>query len=82
MLRVYAAWTHGATEADLVAIEKALITTPRRGFTTEWERFPPQEMPRQWALDWPLQDPAKAASVGTLTRYLAEREGFEPSKGF
>jgi hypothetical protein len=78
MLRIYAAWTPGAVDADLATIERAMISTPRRGFSKERERFPPSQNPLEWALDWSMGDPAKAASVGALRRYLAEREGFEP----
>jgi hypothetical protein len=77
MLRVYAAWTQGATEADLAIIERAMIATPRRGFSTQRERFPSREKPTTWALDSSLADSADAASIGALKKYLAEREGFE-----
>ena len=82
MLRIYAAWTPGAVDADLAMIERAMISTPRRGFSKERERFPPSQNSLEWALDWSLGDPANAASVGPLRRYLAEREGFEPAVRF
>jgi hypothetical protein len=74
MLRVYAAWTQSATEADLALIERARLATPRRGFNKERERFPPPHAPRAWALDWSLEDVADEASAGRLREYLAERE--------
>jgi len=102
MLRVYAAWTEGAIEADLDAIKRAMATTPQnrtrlsaepapapinasRTFNTarrlrrrERERLPSSDM----ALDLSLARRHRDVSARRQRKYLAEREGFEPSKGF
>jgi integrase len=102
MLRVYAAWTEGAIDADLDAIKHAMATTTRHiprapaelapatvsapgisntaptAATRKRDRLPRLDL----ALDLPLAIKRRPLSVGMGRRILAEREGFEPSKGF
>ena len=92
MLRVYASWTEGAVEADLDVIRRAMAAgsgettpvtakpapTPTRPPVLKAERLPQARS----ALDSPLARVPRRVSAGIRTRLLAEREGFEPSKGF
>jgi integrase len=83
MLRVYAAWTEGAGEGDLEAIKRAMAARPsnlsRSGpAPREREKFPDRDL----ALDLSLARMVRQLSSGNQTRLMAEREGFEPSKGF
>jgi integrase len=88
MLRVYAAWTEGAIDADLDTIKRAMAVAPRDaaqfaaapGSTDAPKR---DRLPRRdLALDLPLAGTYRPPNIGIGRRYLAEREGFEPSKGF
>jgi integrase len=95
MLRAYAAWSEGAIEADLDAIEHSLTTapvlvfpainTPARSEGTSGvsaptrERFPASN---DLALDLPLGRDGDGQVPENWYKILAEREGFEPSKGF
>jgi len=88
MLRAYAAWTDGATESDLELIRRAMLTGPvhaiRVPASPETKAVPEKTRleRRISALDSPLTPPRQQLNIGLITRYLAEREGFEPSKGF
>jgi hypothetical protein len=102
MLRVYAAWTEGAIEADLDAIKRALEATPRGA--TQFATAPvstgikplaptiasaPATLPKRdrlphydLALDLPPESEPELQLPDNWYKILAEREGFEPSKGF
>jgi integrase len=102
MLRVYAAWTEGAIEADLDAIKRAMAAAPPRIIRPPTELAPAatnasstsntaRPVPRRerdrlpssdMALDLSLARRRRHVNARPKRNYLAEREGFEPSKGF
>jgi hypothetical protein len=85
MLRVYAAWAEGAVESDVDAIKRSM---------NRHARLKPVPQPRpttlignspgigNLAVDLPVQPWAKTQVPDNWWEILAEREGFEPSKGF
>jgi hypothetical protein len=94
MLRVYAAWAEGAVEADVETVKRSMNLTPDRR-PSSVRPIPPCSYGRRsnssdenpcargrLALDL-LVERCPAMQVPDFKRkYLAEREGFEPSKGF
>ena len=92
MLETYAAWLDGTTESDLQAIKRAMEGPPA---PTSAVRPAPEaeKVRRPFALSRPHPSPRAVTglSLGSAPgaqlpdnwyKILAEREGFEPSKGF
>jgi len=92
MLETYAAWLEGTTEADLRAIKRAM-EEPSRSAGIAKERREDAQVAHTFSLSLPLGSPkavTKLSPAGVeemqvpenFHQLLAEREGFEPSKGF
>jgi hypothetical protein len=85
MLRVYAAWAEGAVESDVDAIKRSM---------NRHARLKPVPQPRHatligkspkfgnLAVDLPVETGSKTQVPDNWWKLPAEREGFEPSKGF
>jgi hypothetical protein len=92
MLEVYAAWTEGAKESDIEAIKRAMescpteialpsVAVPEAARPLANTNTDPLEAPG-FATNTPPEHPRPGVTCGTKGKILAEREGFEPSKGF
>ena len=83
MLRLYAAWTQDAVEADLATIERAMIGARCRGpFNRQRERFPLNAALADWAPDWSLEDQRHREASESRNIWRRERGIRKPSKGF
>jgi hypothetical protein len=94
MLRVYAAWADGVMESDIEAIIRSMDQTAPAGSVSvrarEGCRYGRRSMQREGssqvsgnlAVDLSLAATAKSQVTESKRKELAEREGFEPSKGF
>jgi hypothetical protein len=92
MLDTYAAWLEGTTEADLLAINQALNAAQSRTMKVKETSIAPA-IERPFALSRPLESPKAGTRLAleeaektqvpdNWWKVMAEREGFEPSKGF
>jgi integrase len=94
MLRVYAAWAEDAVESDVEAIERSMNMRMTGSGESRRARDPcrygRRAMPREGispaignlAVDLSLAAIARSQVTVPKRKVLAEREGFEPSKGF
>ncbi len=77
MLRVYAAWAEGAVESDIDASKRSMNQHAR---VTPISRC--RVAVENLAVDLPVETGSKTQVPDNWWKILAEREGFEPSKGF
>ena len=93
MLETYAAWLDGTTESDLLAIKQAMGAAPLAPTAVVTVAQSPTRVAVPLALSRPHRSPRAVtglslASTGEMQvpdnwyKVMAEREGFEPSKGF
>ena len=82
MLEVYAAWTEGAKEADVEAIRQAMQSSPRMPARIDKPTALVPFLTPEFATDLAPEAGITASDGNPKGKILAEREGFEPSKGF
>ena len=91
MLEVYAAWAEGAKESDIEASDARWSRVPEMALPRVAAKEAVQPAPNTntdplgapgFATNTPPEHPRPGVTCGTKRKNLAEREGFEPSKGF